>query len=113
MAASFDDLRAKLELQREKLQAELAGARALARDGMGYSTHQADHGSEAFEQAADLAVRQNAQRLLYEVERALQRIDDGVYGICRDCGERIDHARLEAIPYARYCMDCASRHEGA
>jgi DnaK suppressor protein len=111
MVVSFDEFRARLEHQRDKLQAELAEARAQAGNGLGYSTHQADHGSEAFEQAADLAMRQNAERLLYEVERALQRIEAGTYGICHDCGEAIDPARLTAIPYARYCMDCASRHE--
>lgn len=111
MAASYEQLRSKLEQHRAKLQAELAEARSVTGDGMGYSTHQADHASQAFEQAADLAMRQNAEHLLYKVERALQRMDEGTYGICRVCGDPIDRARLEAIPWARTCMSCAQQTE--
>ncbi len=113
MAVSYDELKAKLEQQREKLVADLANhVDARAGEGMGYSTHQADDGTAAFDQAADLAVRRNAERTLYEIERALNRMQEGTYGRCRRCGQPIDHARLRAIPYARYCLTCASRSEG-
>jgi DnaK suppressor protein len=111
MAVSFDELRAKLEAQRDRLKADLAEMNSYPDSGMGYSNHQADDASEAFEQAAELAVRQNAERLLYQIERALYRMEEGTYGICRDCGKPIDYARLRAIPYSRYCIECASRHE--
>lgn len=101
--------RERLERQRSQLEAELAESPPKPADGMGYSTHQADHGTDAFEQAAGEAVRRNTERLLYEVERALTRIDEGRYGICRRCGGEIDNARLKAIPYARYCLRCADR----
>jgi RNA polymerase-binding transcription factor len=46
------------------------------------------------------------RRLLRDVVSALQRIDDGNYGSCERCGEPIAEKRLEALPFARYCIDC-------
>ncbi len=111
MVVSYEDLKLKLEQELERLRAELAETDAQAEGGLGYGTHQADDGTFAFEQAADLAVRRNAERLLYKIERALTRMREGTYGLCRGCGKQIDYARLRAIPYARYCMDCAQRYE--
>lgn len=65
MTISLTELRTALEQQRADLRAEIADLTAIPEDGMGYSNHQADDASEAFEQAADLAIRQNAERLLY------------------------------------------------
>lgn len=101
------ELKTILEQQRTQLQAELAEGGTPPAEGMGYSTHPADDGTVAFEQAADLAMRENAKRMLYQVERALFRIEEGSYGICRQCGSKIDPARLRAIPYTRYCLHCA------
>lgn len=53
----------------------------------------------------------NEYRLLDEVEAALRRIEKNAYGICEGNGERISIARLKAIPYARYCINCQSRFE--
>lgn len=108
-----DLLRAQLEHMRDDLRAEIAAATAHPESGHGYGTHQADDGTIAFEQAADIAVRRNAERILYEVERALTRMEEGRYGLCRACGKAIDPARLQALPYARYCLDCANRRQGA
>jgi RNA polymerase-binding transcription factor DksA len=49
----------------------------------------------------------NEQHLLAEVVAALDRIDDGTFGACQECGRRIAKARLESIPYAPQCMGCA------
>jgi len=63
--------------------------------------------------ARDLVFEQtdNEHRLLDEVEAALRRIEKKMYGICEGNGERISIARLKAIPYARYCINCQSRFE--
>ena len=63
--------------------------------------------------ARDLVFEQtdNEHRLLDEVEAALRRIEKKMYGICEGNGERITIARLKAIPYARYCINCQSRFE--
>jgi RNA polymerase-binding protein DksA len=111
MPISIDRLRQELTRQREMLLAELAESEIRANEGMGYSTHPADDGTVAFEQAADMALRQNTSRLLYQVERALTRMEEGIYGICRNCSKSIDPARLEAIPYTRLCMSCANHQE--
>jgi DnaK suppressor protein len=113
MAGDYTQLRTILEQERDRLRVQLAGMSVSAEGSVGYGTHQADDASMAFEQAKELAVRQNAERLLYKVERALTRMDEGSYGTCRGCGNPIDPARLRAIPYTRYCMTCASRSEGA
>jgi RNA polymerase-binding protein DksA len=104
----LDKLKATLETQRAQLQAELAESGTPPVDGMGYHTHPADDGTAAFEQAADLAMRENARRMLYQIERALFRMEEGTYGTCRQCGKPIDPARLKAIPYTRYCLHCAA-----
>lgn len=56
-------------------------------------------------------VTDNEHRLLEEVESALRRIEKGSYGICEANGEKISIARLKAIPYARYCINCQGRFE--
>ncbi len=56
-------------------------------------------------------VTDNEHRLLEEVESALRRIEKNTYGICEANGEKISIARLKAIPYARYCINCQGRFE--
>jgi RNA polymerase-binding protein DksA len=111
MVAAYDELKIELEQQRSQLLDDLAEDRSHAESGMGYGTHQADDASLAYDQAADLSLRRNTERLLYQIERALTRMEEGTYGICRQCGKPIDLARLRAIPHTRYCMTCASHEE--
>jgi DnaK suppressor protein len=70
--------------------------------------HMADLGSDNFEQDNTLSLTASERRLLTEIEDALLRIEEGGYGICEGNGERIPKARLEAIPWARYCVKCAT-----
>ena len=51
------------------------------------------------------------QRLLKMVSEALERIDDGSYGQCVACDDEINPRRLEAVPWARYCLHCQERLE--
>jgi len=73
--------------------------------------HMADLGSDNFELENTLGLVDSERRILAEIEDALIRIDDGTYGICEGNGEPIPKARLEAIPWARYCVKCASLAE--
>jgi len=73
--------------------------------------HMADHGSDNFEQDLTLALVESERTELYEIERALMRIDNGSYGICEGTGEPIGRPRLEAIPYARYSIAYQRRIE--
>jgi RNA polymerase-binding protein DksA len=68
----------------------------------------AEGGSLAFELEKELSVAQNAQDLLDKVERAMEHIQRGTYGDCVDCGKPIPVARLDALPYATRCVECAA-----
>lgn len=106
-------LRSFLEGERARLQAVIAEAEAESGgENLGYGNHMADDASDAFEQAKELALQQNAQRLLVQVEAALQRFDQGNYGLCENCGAQIDPARLKALPYATLCIRCQQRLGG-
>ena len=58
-------------------------------------------------QEVELGLIANEQHLLTEAVAALDRIDEGTFGACAECGRRISKARLGAIPYARQCIGCA------
>jgi len=68
-----------------------------------------DEGDRAnFSQSKEMAFRQKAQDrgLMMMVESALSRIEDGSFGICINCGQEITLARLNAVPWSRYCITC-------
>lgn len=75
-----------------------------------YHTHLGDMGaSGASGLDREILVTQNEAEILREVEAALERIEQGTYGVCENCREPINPERLEAIPYTRYCVDCADK----
>lgn len=67
----------------------------------------AEGGSMAFEYEKELSIDQNTADLLAKVEHALDSLDRGEYGNCEACGQPIPVARLEALPYVAFCVDCA------
>ncbi len=71
--------------------------------------HMADLGSDNFEQEFTLSLITNEEETLELIERALERIEEGTYGICDDCECKIPKARLNAIPYAANCVKCAEQ----
>jgi DnaK suppressor protein len=102
-------LRSFLESEQARLQTVIAQAEAEWGKNLGYGNHMADDASEAFEQAKELALRQNAQKLLSQVQDALERFEQGTYGVCERCGDEIDPARLKALPYVSLCLRCQQR----
>jgi DnaK suppressor protein len=80
-------------------------------EGIDYGNDVADDATEAFEQTMNLALSESLEDTLNRVEDALRRFEDGSYGICQGCGRLIEWGRLEALPYARLCVECAQRHE--
>jgi RNA polymerase-binding protein DksA len=106
--ASF---RQRLEEERENLIAQMERLRVTEQDNPGYSTHIADDATEVFENAKNHALRRNLQRLLVQVNDALEKSDKGTYGLCEDCGGKIDRARLKALPYATLCIHCQQQRE--
>ncbi len=73
--------------------------------------HMADAGSDNFEQEFALDLMDSEKKMLIEINDALRRIDEGTFGICEGRGESIPKARLNAIPWARYCVACAELKE--
>lgn len=73
--------------------------------------HMADIGSDNFEQEFTLSLMESEGGTLEQIESALERIEDGAYGQCEECGARIPKTRLNALPYATMCVKCASRLE--
>jgi RNA polymerase-binding transcription factor DksA len=74
--------------------------------------HMADVGTDSFEQEFTLTLMETEEDTLARVESALERIEEGAYGLCTECGSRIPKARLNAIPYAPFCIRCAAKFEG-
>ncbi len=69
--------------------------------------HMADLGTDNYEQEFALGLMDSERKLLREIDDALQRIEDKTYGICEGTGKPIPKARLEAQPWARYCVEYA------
>ncbi len=69
--------------------------------------HMADIGTDNYEQEFALGLMDSERKLLRETDDALQRIEEGTYGICEGTGKQIPKARLEAQPWARYCIEYA------
>jgi len=77
----------------------------------GYSLHMADAGTDNFDREFALSLVSNEQEALYEIEEALKRLEHSTYGICGNCEKPIMKARLEAVPFARLCVNCQSTVE--
>jgi len=67
--------------------------------------HMADIGSATVARELDLSLQGNTERLLAQVERALEKIEEGTYGLCDRCDGPIGEGRLDAMPYATLCME--------
>src|SRR5205814_987296 len=77
-------------------------SRAEGSEASAFGMHQADAGSDAYDRDFALNLLSQEQDALYEIEEALKRVDSGTYGTCEMSGKAIAHARLEAIPFARF-----------
>jgi RNA polymerase-binding transcription factor len=106
-AVDLEAARASLVAERDRLLAEL-GVPIESPGQMTYGS-QAAAASHVFEQQRDLALRDRSRLELSRVEAALRSIDDGTYGTCTNCGNPIAPERLEAIPWAPTCIDCARK----
>ena len=78
-----------------------------------YDNHPADLGSEVYIAEMNNALKVHEENILADIKDSLARIDKGTYGKCAGCGAEIPSERLEAIPYARYCVSCEEKLENA
>ena len=74
-------------------------------------TDREELGSDNADQELTLTLLGSDEDILDQTEAAIQRIEDGSYGRCKECGEEIPKTRLDAIPYAAECVQCASQQE--
>ena len=108
----IDDLHDRLVEERAELQVQLttieeasfAQTQSDLTGDVGLDDESADAGTATFEREKDLSIEQNVRDLLAKIDRALQRIEDGRFGICDRCGKPIEKARVKALPYVDLCI---------
>ena len=115
-AKELATLRAEIEAHITSLEEEIATAEAELFDlmhdaGDGAGDDQADAGAKTYEREQEISLANNARDLLEQNRRALERMDDGSYGVCESCGEPIGKLRLQAAPRATLCMPCKTKEE--
>ena len=88
-----------------KSQKEAAG------DISGYTYHMADVATDTYDREFSLGLATNERKILYELDDALKKIDEGTFGICEDCRRLITKTRLKAVPFARLCVKCQEKRE--
>ena len=75
-------------------------------DLSGYSFHMADQATDNFDTEFNLDIASNEQKFLNEIDEALKRIEEGIFGVCEQCQKPIALKRLKVVPYTRYCIKC-------
>lgn len=86
-------------------------ARDASGDLSGYSYHMADVASDDYERDFSLGRATDEQKVLYRIDEALKRIEDGTYGSCLQCLKPISKKRLTALPYTDLCIGCQKKNE--
>jgi RNA polymerase-binding protein DksA len=116
MTLDLDHFRTELEDERQRLMAAREAVNhkgSLADETGDLSTgpgdHLADNATETYLRELDNGLEENAEHILDEIDAALQRIESGTYGICAVCGRPIGEERLEALPYAKLCIEDARK----
>ncbi len=80
-------------------------------DISGYTYHMADVATDTYDREFSLGIASNESQLIYELDDALKKIEEGKYGICEECKGLIPKTRLKALPYARLCLKCQQAKE--
>ena len=114
MTTDFSLLRAHLENERTRLLDELEQSQANVstsderREGSPFGKRE-EEATETLELEKRLALERRIRQELSGIEHALQKFEEGTYGLCDCCGQPIDPARLEALPQASLCLNCKSQ----
>ena len=115
-AKELREIRTDIEADVAHLRQEITVAEAdlvgLMRDaGDGAGDDQADAGAKTFEREQEISLANNAREMLDQNLHAIERLDDGSYGICESCGNPIGKLRLQAAPRATLCVTCKTKQE--
>lgn len=76
-----------------------------------YDNHPAEIASELFDREHQMGLKNLEEHEIKEIERSMKKIKDGTYGVCEGCGKDIDLKRLEVLPQAKFCIDCAKESD--
>jgi DnaK suppressor protein len=112
--ATFNLLRARLESERKRLTEEMEQLKTSMRpaderrEGSPFGKRE-EEATESYELERRLTLEKSIREQLAAVEHALQKFEDGTYGLCDNCGKPIPPERLEALPQATLCLDCKAR----
>ena len=100
----------KAEFLEQILSVEKENLRTSQKDASGdlssYTIHMADVATDSYDREFSLSRASVEQKIVYEIDEALKRIEDGEYGLCMTCSNQIAKNRLKAVPYAKYCIAC-------
>ncbi len=103
----FQALRQRLQNQRAEIinmyKQDLRAGQESADDG---TEDIVDRANNAYNRELMFSLSDNERATLLQIENALARMDEGSYGRCANCGQTINVLRLEAVPWARFCVDC-------
>lgn len=109
---TLDQYRKKLADKRRELTAAYTKNRHYGRESdEGGTQDLADKASSSYTKEFLYSLSNTERSILEEVEQAIDRMDEGEYGTCMDCSEKISKKRLDAVPWARHCVPCQERIE--
>ncbi|MDJ1135321.1 TraR/DksA family transcriptional regulator [Streptomyces iconiensis] len=107
-----EGLRGEVVRLRQEITASEEALTGLMRDsGDGAGDDDADTGTKNVTREHEMSLAANAREMLYQTERALERLDAGTYGLCENCGKPIGKARMQAFPRATLCVECKQKQE--
>ena len=122
MALSKDQLKQFRQLlitERAKLANEIkniahdasTSPREASGDLSAYTVHMADMAADTYERELSMNIVSSEQEILYQIDDALKRLDDGSFGVCQQCSQPVAMSRLKAVPYASLCINCQRSKE--
>ena len=89
----------------------MSSQKDISGDLSGYSFHMADVATDNYNRDFSFNMVTTEQKLIYEIDDALRRIDEKSFGICEGCKKAVNKKRLEIVPYARLCIRCKTKFE--
>ena len=104
--------RAKLAEEIKTIAREAATSpRDASGDLSAYTVHMADMAADTYDRELSMNLVSSEQEILYQIDDALKRLDDGSFGVCQQCSQPIAMSRLKAVPYASLCITCQRAKE--
>ena len=110
-AADLEEFRRRLILLRQDLLGQSATLKTVALEQTDDRGSEDDDGSDAIMRLQNLKQVDSQSKIVQQIDEALQRIDNGTYGICEVCGQLIRKPRLMNLPCVHTCMECQTAME--